>query len=110
MVARMRPKVTFTHIACLDSLPFNTVDLRLTPLCTYFFCTQRQNTVLSQARKFLSKNVFQLLNFRYQDFTLVRLVAIQKQVDLEYAEEPEQETTQMTMTPSKLTERLGLND
>jgi hypothetical protein len=54
-------------------------------------------------------NVFQLLNFHYQDFTLVHLVAIQKQGDLEDAEKPESETTDMTTTASKLTERLGIN-
>jgi hypothetical protein len=57
-------------------------------------------------------DVFQLLNFHYEDFTFLRLVAIQKQDDLEDAEEPEPEpeTTEMTTMASELTERLRLND
>jgi hypothetical protein len=55
-------------------------------------------------------DVFQLLKFHYQDYTFVRLVAIQMQDDLEDAEEPEPETSEMTTTASKLTERLGIND
>ena len=54
-------------------------------------------------------DVFQLLNFHFHDFTSVRLVAIQKQDDLEDDEEPESGTTEMTTTASKLTERLGLS-
>jgi hypothetical protein len=113
MVARKCPNVTFRFIACLDSLPFNRVVLRLTPFCTYFFCT-RDNPIYrvkpsTQILKY-DADVFQLLNSHYQDFTLACLVAIQKQDDLEDAQEPEPETMERTTTASKYTERLGLND